>query len=113
LIPEVALVELPPKKSEEKACQPGKENYRAISRISSTGHRGGECAGRLTLLVQNQDITPIQVDGMSGTKAGHLRSIKMVRWEENSKQGIKRSSRPPPTTITLGAIAGACREGND
>lgn len=54
LIPEVALVELPPKKAEKSAyCfETGEMDY-------------------LTLLIENEDVSTIEVDGVGGTETGH------------------------------------------
>jgi hypothetical protein len=54
-----------------------------------------------TLLVQNNDIAAIQVDGVSSTQAGHCCfgvrcQLSGVEWYVNLQ--------PPPTTITLGTI---------
>jgi hypothetical protein len=54
-----------------------------------------------TLLVQDNDIAPVQVDGVRSTQAGHCCfdvrcQLSGVGWNVNLQ--------PPPTTITLGAI---------
>lgn len=60
LIPEVALVELPPKKPS------------LVSEVlgSSRVYRVADMEG-LTVLVQDDDITAVEVDRMCGTETGH------------------------------------------
>ena len=52
-----------------------------------------------TLLVQNNDVTAIQVDGVRSTQAGHCFDVSQLSGVIN---GV--NLHPPPTTITFGAI---------
>lgn len=70
----------------------------------------------LTLLVQNDDVATGEVDGMRSAEAGHYVAEKGQPESECARmpEGISSNAvmdgkaweylRPPPTTITLGAI---------
>lgn len=82
-MPEVALVELPPKKSAR-----GRPVSRKTSNCDIVLH---------TVLVKQQNTAAVQIDGMSRAQARHCIAISM-----DKGGGSSRHSRPPPTTITLG-----------
>lgn len=58
-----------------------------------------------TLLVKNEDVAAVQVDGVSGTQAGHYTTRNLsvgasLGRENNAGEG---DLHPPPTTMTWGA----------
>jgi hypothetical protein len=58
-----------------------------------------------TLLIKNEDIATVQVDGVSGTQAGHY-TTEVCQSRILGEEGIMRGRgdlHPPPTTITWGA----------
>lgn len=66
LIPEVALVELPPMKSSDTVSRGSEEGFGSAARQEKDG-RGG----RHTVLVEKQHIATRQVDGVSSAQAGN------------------------------------------
>lgn len=71
------------------------------------------CDALLTLLVEDDNISTSQIDGVSGAESGHCATSsvwKMAcdaahdRLPGESSVGGGLYLQPPPTTITLGAI---------
>ena len=84
-MPEVAFVEFPPKKSG--------------FRISKGHWTLGEM---LTVLVEEKDGSTSKVDGVCSAQSGNC-----VRIRQSRAYGVAKCcsySRPPPTTMTLGAM---------
>lgn len=65
-MPDVAFVELPPKK-------PGGNGQQRSGRASQCAVARSKQSKRLTLLVENSDIATGKIDGVRGTQAGHCR----------------------------------------
>ena len=90
LIPDVALVELPPKKSADEVIhQP------------ETPSRTGPCTYARTILVEEENVATSQVDGVCSTEPGHW---YMVNNALQSSINPRACLHPPPTTMTLGAM---------
>lgn len=72
LIPEVAFVELPPKKAGNVSL--GSSRLGQFLETRPFAHEEVvRQFRRRTLLVENEDIAAVQVDGVSGTETGHCR----------------------------------------
>lgn len=84
LIPDVALVELPPKKSSLH-----QQSLRLLS------------IDILTVLVQQKDVSAVQIDGMGSTETGHYAACCQSAVRAAGLAGS--NSQPPPTTMILGA----------
>lgn len=73
-----------------------------------------QCDGALTLLVENEDVTTVQVDGMRGTETGHCDRISIIadRLPREENAGKAGCLHPPPTTMTLWDCDMVSDEGN-
>lgn len=116
LIPDVALVELPPKKPS------GGVSVTRDCGIDDNGCDAREFA--LTLLVENDDIPTGQIDGMGSAQPRHCDTSRLAPGSVDTDTDIDADDvmacdrepdpelgpgdgfdlQPPPTTITLGAI---------
>lgn len=112
-MPEVALVELPPKKAGGRLCQ-----------TRSCDHSNCDPQKQRTLLVKNDNISTSEVDGMRGAQSGHCESLSAAvgsavvvtmtmhavacdrAWDSTPGSGEWGHLQPPPTTMTLGAMVG-------
>lgn len=77
------MVELPPKKAGKSAHRP-----------KSWG------MDHLTLLIENEDVSTIEVDGVGGTETGHCNGQQRLILQRRENH-----VHPPPTTMTLGGAA--------
>lgn len=112
-MPEVALVELPPKKPGRGSCQ-----------TRSCDDSNCDPQKLLTLLVKNNNISASEVDCVRSAQSGHWKSLSarvaqhgcgdddnacsgqwhVIEPRTRPSPGEWDDLQPPPTTMTLGAI---------
>lgn len=90
LMPEVAFVEFPPKKP---------VIWLAMIVFEWVAE------GDVTLLIENDDVAAVLVDGMSGAQARHCkRAHRSAIIHSFSAFHDDQNSHPPPTTITFAIL---------